>query len=73
MKKTKQNPKDKKKEKTVKPKMRKTEDQIIKCQFCPKSFSALRWNTGIDWDIHKWRHVTILNFKNSFLLRDICK
>ena len=23
-----------------------SKDQLIKCQFCPKSFSALRWNTG---------------------------
>ncbi len=30
----------------------KSKDQLIKCQFCPKSFSALRWNTG-KWSVLK--------------------
>ncbi len=30
----------------------KSKDQLIKCQFCPKSFSALRWNTG-KWSVRK--------------------
>jgi hypothetical protein len=25
---------------------KKPKDQAVKCQFCPKTFSALRWNTG---------------------------
>ena len=32
------------KQKKINP--RKPKDQAIKCQFCPKTFSALRWNTG---------------------------
>ena len=23
-----------------------SKDQAVKCEFCPKTFSALRWNTG---------------------------
>ncbi len=48
MKNTKQNTKDMKREKTVEPRTKKNEVQTIKCKFCPKTFSALRWNTGID-------------------------
>jgi hypothetical protein len=32
--------------KQAKPRKPRSEEQAIKCQFCPKTFSFLHWNNG---------------------------